>query len=150
MGIIEIVGPGVVGRQGFNNDQVTSPAKIEYDYDNQKIYSITARNNIVNLNDLIIEPNDNLQEGIDFWACIALLTNYRNALLADEEEIAPFIPNGYKLVFELDEWEHPDWNNPPSKTQTFVELSLALATGDFSKVKKCQKPNTHWSNWLPK
>lgn len=150
MGMIEIVGPGVVGRQGFDNDRTFIPGIVEDSYEEGRVVSISVRGEEVNVESLHIESNFDIQAEPGFWACCALVQDYRQQLLAKDDELKRFIPEAYKLELVLDEWEHPDWDCLPSKTHTFSILAKKLAEGSPLEMEKCPSPNIHWLNWLPK
>ncbi len=79
----------------------------------------------------------------------SLLPEYRDALLASNEELALRNPGGLPLWMQLDEWHHPDvvGNVLPSQSETFQMLASAIATGEKNKYRPIQPPNTHWSSW---
>jgi hypothetical protein len=149
MGTIEVIGPGVIGCQGFDNDRITYPGKIESSYDDE-ILSVLVRGKEIDLKSLRIEPQFDLQPEIGFWAGTAIIKHYRDELLANDSELESFIPQGFKVDLVLDEWEHPDWDNPPRKTQTFSNIAAKLAQGASMNFEECPNPNTHFSKWLPK
>lgn len=78
-----------------------------------------------------------------------LVPEYRNDLLATEEEIRSRIPKDIPLILTLGEWHHPDLvdGEMPSTTETFQMIAAVLEKGNLQLYKPTQKPNTHWSNW---
>ena len=56
MAMVEVVGTGVVGRQGFDDDRSFVPGYIEVD-DDQNILSIVVRGEDIDPTSLIIQPN---------------------------------------------------------------------------------------------
>jgi hypothetical protein len=52
-------------------------------------------------------------------------------------------------VLRLHEWHHPDVSNgeKPSESECFNLIADVIETGDASKYRPNEKPNTHWSNW---
>lgn len=87
---------------------------------------------------------------IMIWEMLrGLLPEYREQLLATEEELRARIPGDLPLFIRLDEWYHPDIANQerPGQNETFIMLADALETGDKKLFKPTQSANTHWSNW---
>jgi hypothetical protein len=80
----------------------------------------------------------------------SLLPEYRELLLATEEELRGRIQPELPLILRLDEWHHPDLaaGELPSESKTFQMISEVLVTGDASRYCPVDKPNTHWMNWL--
>ncbi|MGN6418690.1 MAG: DUF7003 family protein [Pseudobacter sp.] len=78
-----------------------------------------------------------------------LLPEYREQLLATEEELRTRIPQALELFIRLDDWYHPDvaMRERPSENETFIMLADALETGDKKLFKPTRPANTHWSNW---
>lgn len=150
MGMIELVGPGVSGVQGFDNDRTFIPGLIDYSFDDDRIMSVQVRGKEIDIESLNIKPQLDMQAELGFWACCALIKNYRSQLLANEQELYKFIPEGFECKLVLDEWQHPDWNCPPSQTHTFTKIAAALAEGVALEFESCPNPNTHWSKWIPK
>jgi len=90
----------------------------------------------------------------------SLVPQYRDLLLATEDELRRWVPKDLPLILRLDEWHHPGtlaldaWYNPnvppehlPSGSKTFQMLAAVLAFGDSRLYRPAQAPNTHWSNW---
>jgi len=150
MGMIEIVGPGVIGLQGFDNDRVYDPGHIDQSDDGDTLLSLMVRGESIPKDTIEITPDFGLQGEIGFWASVALHERYREKLLATEEEIQRFLHAGLKLKLRLDAWQHPDFGNPPSKTETFIALSECLARQCFDEFPACKHPNNDWASWLPK
>jgi len=149
-GMIEVVGPGVRGVQGFDNDRSTCPGVVETDDSGDEIVAVSVRGRPVELSSLAIEPDFDLQADMGFWTAVALLDDYRESLLASKEEWAPFVPAQFKQVLQLDAWQQPDFDTLPSQTETFSRISSAIASGDFRDCEICAAPNTDWARWLPK
>lgn len=149
-GMLELVGPGVKGAQGFDNDRIFYPGTVDYSVDENQIKSVRVRGKEIALTSLDIKPQFHIQPDPGFWACCALIRDYRSELLANEQELAKFIPAGFECMLVLDEWEHPDWGCPPSQTHTFTKIAAALAEGNSLELANSPNPNTHWSKWLPK
>ncbi|HVE56051.1 MAG TPA: hypothetical protein VNB22_04430, partial [Pyrinomonadaceae bacterium] len=80
----------------------------------------------------------------------SLLPEYREQLLATEEELRERIPEDLPLILRLDEWNHPDLaaDQLPSESKTFRMIADVLITGDASLYQPTEEPNTHWKNWL--
>ncbi len=76
-----------------------------------------------------------------------LVPEHRELLLADEAELRRRIPADLPEVLRLDEWQHPDGQEPPSGSETFRQVAEVLATGDLRRYSPSGAPNTHWSNW---
>lgn len=149
-GMIELVGPGVNGKQGFTDDRLTNPAAVETDDDGERVTAIRVRGQAVDPNELDGHMDTEVSEDAGFWASVALLDKHREALLTTAEERAAFVPAGFERKLVLDEWQHPDFDVPPSSTDTFRALALAIANNDFAAFPKSANPNTHWAKWLPK
>lgn len=79
----------------------------------------------------------------------SLVPEYRESLLATEEELRERVPNNLPLILQLDEWHHPDLADGelPSQSRTFQMIADVLVTGDAAKYRPTEEPNTHWSNW---
>ncbi len=79
----------------------------------------------------------------------SLLPEYRAGLLATDGELEKHLKAKVPLVLRLDEWHHPDVSagELPSNSEAFKMIAEVLATGDASRYKPTQEPNTHWSNW---
>lgn len=154
MTTVEVVGSGVIGKQGFDNDRLFAPGEIKLDYQQvegpEQLLALQVREQEVPVASLKIQPNYELQVEYGFWAAVALAEHYKEQLFASEAEIARFIPAGFQHLLTLDQWDHPNWNRPASQTESFPRLAEILATGDPGLWKPVADPNTHWSHWLPK
>jgi hypothetical protein len=146
---VEIVGTGVVGKQGFALDRVFVPGSIEVD-DDQNIVSIVVRGENIDPTSLVIQPNYDVQPEYGFWVSVALAEKYKESLLASQAEVKQFIPPGFQHLLTIDEWDHPTWDMPPSRTVAFPRIANVLVTSDPSLWSPVEAPNTHWSHWLPK
>lgn len=149
-GMIELVGPGVNGKQGFTDGRLTEPASIAISDDGKAVTSIVVRGRAVAPDQLDVRADEAISDDIGFWAGVALLAGHREALLTTPEERSAFVPPGFERVLVLDEWQHPDFDRPPSATDTFRALASAMASGDFAAFPASAEPNTHWSKWVPK
>ncbi len=91
------------------------------------------------------EPPDIYGQELLRW----LAPRHRDLLLATEEEIAERLGRRMPLILRLDEWHHcdPMLGERPSQCETFQMLAEVLATGDPSRYRPTEPPNTHWSNW---
>jgi len=149
MTMVEIVGTGVVGKQGFDNDRYFVPGCLELDND-KNIISICVRGEDINPISLDIQPNYDIQPEYGFWVSVALTEKYKESLLASQAELKQFIPPGFQHLLTIDEWDHPTWDTPPSQTETFPRIANVLVTSTPSLWQPVQMPNTQWSHWLPK
>ncbi len=79
----------------------------------------------------------------------SLVPEHRNLLLATDGELSQRLSVELPLLLRLDQWHHPDVSagEMPSKSEAFKMIAEVLATGDASRYKPTQEPNTHWSNW---
>ena len=146
---VEIVGTGVVGKQGFALDRVFVPGCIEVD-DDDNILSIVVRGENIDPTSLVIQPNYDVQPEYGFWVSVALAEKYKESLLASQAEVKQLIPPGFQHLLTIDEWDHPTWDMPPSRTVAFPRIANVLVTSDPSLWIPVEAPNTHWSHWLPK
>ncbi len=146
---VEIVGTGVVGKQGFALDRVFVPGCIEVD-DDQNILSIVVRGENIDPISLVIQPNYDVQPEYGFWVSVALAEKYKESLLASQAEVKQLIPPGCQHLLTIDEWDHPTWDMLPSRTVAFPRIANVLVTSDPSLWSPVEAPNTHWSHWLPK
>jgi hypothetical protein len=78
-----------------------------------------------------------------------LLPEYRELLLATEEELRQRVPIDLPIILRLDEWHHPDLADGelPSRSRTFQMVAELVASGDSKHYQPTQEPNTDWSNW---
>jgi hypothetical protein len=148
MAMVETVGTGIVGRQGFDNDRAFVPGCIELDEEN--IISILVRGKDIDPTSLAIQPNYDIQSEYSFWVSAALAEKYKESLLASPAEVNQFIPPGFQHLLTIDEWDHPTWDTPPSRTVTFPLIANVLVTSDPALWNPVKTPNTHWSFWHPK
>ncbi len=149
MTLVEMVGPGVIGQQGFDQNRVFVPGSISLDED-ERIVSIRVRGADVDPNCLSLQRNNDLHPDCGFWASVALAATHRESLLALRTEVEPFIPLDFRHVITIEAWDHPTWETPPSQTVAFPRLADILVTSDASRWQPVDTPNTHWSHWLPK
>jgi hypothetical protein len=149
MTMVEIVGTGVVGKQGFDNDRYFVPGCLELDND-KNIISIRVRGEDINPISLAIQPNYDIQPEYGFWVSVALTEKYKESLLASQAELKQFISPGFQHLLTIDEWDHPTWDTPPSQTETFPRIANVLVTSTPSLWQPVEMPNTQWSHWLPK
>lgn len=79
----------------------------------------------------------------------SLVPEHRNLLLAADGELSQRLSVEIPLLLRLDQWHHPDITagKLPGKSETFKMIAEELASGDASRYKPKQEPNTHWSNW---
>jgi hypothetical protein len=147
--MVETVGTGAVGRQGFDNDRAFISGCIEMD-DDDDILSVAVREEEIDPASLVIQPNYDTQCEYGFWASVALAERFKARLLASQAEVQPLISPGLQHLLTIDEWDHPTWDMPPSQTEAFPRLADILVTSDPSLWSPVSAPNTHWSHWLPK
>ena len=147
--IVAPIGNCVKGRQGFDNDFCFQTGKIAYN-ELLDLYEVIVRNRDVSLSELNIIAHPHLHSEYELDIAIALLDKYREELLASEDEYRRLIPDGLTEVLRLDEWHHPDWDCPPSQTETFPLIAEVLFTGNSNLYKPPTNPNTVWQLWLPK
>jgi hypothetical protein len=78
-----------------------------------------------------------------------LLPEYRELLLATEEELRQRVPIDLPIILRLDEWHHPDLADGelPSRSRTFQMIAELVGSGDSKHYQPTQEPNTDWSNW---
>lgn len=124
-------------------------------YVSKEIQSILVRGQVVpvDLSDSAlaskeIDPvEDDLRTGEELMR--SLLPEYRDMLLATEEELRQRIPIDLPLILRLEEWHHPDLVNDekPSDSRTFQMIADVLVSGDPALYQPTEAPNTHWSNW---
>lgn len=148
--MLELVGTGVLGRQGSDTGRGVDSGDVETTDDDRNIISIRVRGEEVDPASLAIHPDYRVQPELGFWVCIALLDRYREQLLASPAEVATFVPAEYRELLTVDEWHHPIDRMRPSETDTFPRIATILATGDPSHWRPSRNPNTHWSLWYPK
>ena len=147
--IVAPIGNSVKGKQGFDNDFCFATGKIEYN-ELLDLYEVSVRNKNISLSELNIIVPPHLHSEYEIDIAIALADKYREELLASEDEYRMLIPDGLTEVLRLDEWHHPDWNCPPSQTETFPLIAEVLFTGNNNLYKPPTNPNTDWKFWFPK
>ncbi|MBL8260955.1 MAG: hypothetical protein JNM58_00920 [Xanthomonadaceae bacterium] len=150
MGMIELVGPGVIGAQGFDNDRTFDAGRIHIDDDGDTVVALEVRGKPIANGAIEIKPDFELQGEAGFWATVALHEKFRTHLLATESEIQRFLKPGLPVRLRLDAWHHPDFDMPPSLTETFIALSESLSTQNFLDFPPCRHPNSNWASWHPK
>ena len=79
----------------------------------------------------------------------SLLPEYREQLIATEEEIKQHLSLDIPCLLTLSKWYHPNVSNGalPADNETFKQLAAILADLDPSIYNPTHEPNTHWSNW---
>lgn len=84
-----------------------------------------------------------------FELCRLLAAMDREDVLATSEERRACVPAALEQVMQLEEWHHPDVviDEMPSATASFKLLAEVLYSGNPSRYKPVEEPNTHWSNW---
>lgn len=70
---------------------------------------------------------------------------YPDLLFGTDEELSKGLLPGVEPILRLYQWNHPDFDEPPSANETFQLLADVLVTGDKSEYRPTKKPNTHWS-----
>lgn len=150
MAMVEAVGPGAMGKQGFDNDRAFTPASIDVDESAQRVRGVTVRGRDVDPSALSLAPRLELQPELGFWVAVALMDRHREELLASPDELARFIPSGFQHLLTVDEWQHPTFEVPASRTESFPLLAQVLVSADPSLWRPAVNPNTHWSHWYPK
>lgn len=147
--IVAPIGNCVKGKQGFDHDFCFATGKIEYN-ELLHLYEVSVRNKNISLSALNITAHPQLHSEYELDIAIALVDKYREELLAPENEYRALIPDGLTEVLRLDEWHHPDWDCPPSQTETFPLIAEVLFTGNSNLYKPPKNPNTAWQLWFPK
>ena len=147
--IVAPIGNCVKGKQGFDNDFCFTTGKIAYN-ELLDLYEVSVHNKDISLSELNIIAHPQLHPEYELDIAIALADKYREELLASEDEYRRVIPDGLTEVLRLDEWHHPDWNCPPSQTETFPLIAEVLFTGNNNLYKPPTNPNTDWKFWFPK
>lgn len=85
-----------------------------------------------------------------FELCRYLADVARNSVLATAEERRLSVLPAMMQILQLEEWHHPNVVDPeerPSRSQTFQQLAMVLATGNTGLYQPSLPPNTHWRNW---
>jgi hypothetical protein len=95
----------------------------------------------------ITPAEDGVLSSIDLLR--SLLPEHRELFLATEQEKRRRIPSDLPEFMRLEEWHHPNLcaGELPSASETFQQLAEAIVTGDRSRYRPGNHPNTHWSNW---
>ena len=153
--IIECVGNCCLSKNNiqhdfhFDSNRYLITGKIEY---NQVLdeYLVSVRDKSVDLAELGIIAYPDLYTDRELDVAIALSEKYREELLANREEYGVFIPNGMTQVLQLEQWHHPDWDCPPSQTESFPLIAEVLYRAVTDLYKPAKHPNTDWRLWFPK
>ncbi len=151
--MVECVGNCVKGRQGFDRDRSFITGKITeliQDDENINRYSVIVRDKSISISELEITAHPDLYSDREIDIAIELLANHREELLANREEYGIFIPDGLTQVLQLDQWHHPEWDCPPSQTESFPMIAEVLFTGNPDLYRLPSKCNTDWEYWFPK
>lgn len=85
-----------------------------------------------------------------FEMCRYLADVSRERVLATSEERRASLFPDMQHILQLEEWNHPNVamvEERPSKSETFQQLAMVLATGDVGHYRPSLVPNTHWRNW---
>lgn len=85
-----------------------------------------------------------------FELCRALAATHRDQVLASPLERRVSILPDMQEILVLDEWHHPnvvDRNERPSNSETFRQIAEVLVSGDTTRYRPSEQPNTHWTNW---
>jgi hypothetical protein len=123
-------------------------------YVNENVHTIRIRGNLVPIqldSEGLTEKGIVLEEpqvnGAELLR--ALVSEYREQLLASETELRQRVPIDLPMLLRLEEWHHPDLagDELPSGSSTFQSIANVLVSGDPSRYQPTQPPNTHWSNW---
>jgi len=125
---------------------------VNFDYadDGETVVRISVRGEPIVLAQLDVQPQAEVPNDRAFWTAVAVADKYRDRILAQEEELANFFPEGLPpRLLALDDWRHSE-EEAPSETETFRLLARAIATGNADDFRPTEKPNTHWKNWFPK
>jgi hypothetical protein len=151
--LVTPIGICLNGKLGFDNDRFRdgyfTTGNIQYN-EFLELFEISVRDRPISLSELNIIPHPHLHSEYKLDIAIALVDKYREELLASEDEYRRLIPDGLTEVLRLDEWHHPDWDCPPSQTETFPLIAEVLFTGNSNLYKPPRNPNTDWQFWLPK
>ncbi len=132
----------------------------EGDWLNLQAQQVAPEATFIPLRDQLVPvpgPDDYLQNGIIlateqpavFELCRCLAAQYRDHVLASDQERRTSLPPNLDLILQLDEWHHPDLADDqlPADTETFQQIAQVLATGDVDFYKPTETANTHWKNW---
>lgn len=81
----------------------------------------------------------------------ALTFRHRDRFLATPERLRSWIVTEEvpPVVLQLDEWRHPDISagESPSAVASIRQLAEVAASGDATRYRPQERPNTHWRNW---
>ena len=139
-----------------DNSEDGDPFDQEYmDSLNPEVKSMLLRGEKISVT---TDPEFYMQKGIELedppkimiWEFLrAVNSDYKEKLLATEDEIRLRIPTDLPLILKLDEWYHNDLadGEKPSQNETFQMIAKALEKGDARLYKPTNKPNNHWRNW---
>lgn len=117
--------------------------------------SIRIRNQIVALE---LSPEDFARHGIKpeeppnilgHELLRLLVARHRELFIATDEEIRERVPADLPCIVQLDSWHHPDLVNGelPSGSEAFQMIAEVLVSGDATRYRPTEQPNTHWGNW---
>jgi hypothetical protein len=88
---------------------------------------------------------------VNTWDLLrGMVPQYRELLLATEEERRRGIPRDLPLLLQIDNWDHPRLmeGELPSGSDAFKQIAKVLATRDKAFWKfEAEDGNTHWRNW---
>jgi hypothetical protein len=87
---------------------------------------------------------------LDTWhVARGLVPQYRELLLATEDERREGVPADLPQLLQIDEWRHPRFSEGelPSTTESFQRIATILSARDPSAWRPAERPNTHWMNW---
>jgi hypothetical protein len=84
-----------------------------------------------------------------FEVCRYLADDYRDRVLATDEERRTNVPPELDQLLVLDDWHHPDLieGEHPSHVESFRQLAAVLETGDAAQYQPSEPSNTHWQHW---
>lgn len=81
----------------------------------------------------------------------ALAFRHRDRLLATPERLRSWIVTDEvpPVVLQLDEWRHPGITagESPSAVASIRQLAEVAASGDATRYRPQERPNTHWRHW---
>ena len=94
---------------------------------------------------MLIEPSDIYA----FEMLRGLVPDFRDSLLATDEELQRQFPIALPPLIQLDEWRHPDLiaGEMPSECETFQQIAQVIARQNPTVYQPTKQPNTHWRNW---
>ena len=84
-----------------------------------------------------------------FELCRFLAAKYRDRVLATPQERRVSVPDDVPEILQLNDWTHPDLADSvlPSETESFIQLSQVLSSGNLGDYRPTTLPNTHWRHW---